>query len=103
MVFVSNATRDGAVTLLLDQIMPKPLLLKTRGGTRVEGQRVVVASRGGNLRLEENLVRINCNHCGEEGHIKKLCYAFKREQKREQKANNNQKKDDMIKTIITFD
>lgn len=46
---------------------------------------------------------IKCNHCDEKDHIKKYRCAFKREQKRKQKADNNRKKDDMTKTTDTFD
>ncbi|KAA8542749.1 hypothetical protein F0562_023901 [Nyssa sinensis] len=80
--------------------MLKLLSVRTGEEAKIEVTRDCEKSKGRSQSRGMSTEKGKCYHCGKEGHMKRNCYAWKREQKEE---NNNQKKNEEKNTTATFE
>ncbi|KAA8532769.1 hypothetical protein F0562_032802 [Nyssa sinensis] len=76
------------------------LVSENRGRSKNRGHKEHGKSKGRSQSRGKSAEKGKCYHCGKEGHLKRNCYAWKREQKEE---NNNQKKNEEKNTTATFE
>ncbi|KAA8515633.1 hypothetical protein F0562_018756 [Nyssa sinensis] len=76
------------------------LVSENRGRSKNRGHKGHGKSKGRSQSRGKSTERGKCYHCGKEGHLKRNCYTWKREQKEE---NNNQKKNEEKNTTATFE
>ncbi|KAA8538269.1 hypothetical protein F0562_027908 [Nyssa sinensis] len=114
-VTVSNSAPDGNLSMgqvssslfneetrrkLVDTDNAQALISENRGRSKNRGYKGHGKSKRRSQFRGKSTEKGKCYHCGKEGHMRKNCYAWKREQKEE---NNNQKKNEEKNTTATFE
>ncbi|KAA8523891.1 hypothetical protein F0562_010314 [Nyssa sinensis] len=114
-VTMSNSAPDGKLSMgqvssslfneetrrkLVGTDNAQALVSENRGRSKNRGHKGHGKSKGRSQSRGKSTEKGKCYHCGKEGHLKRNCYAWKREQKEE---NNNQKKNEEKNTTATFE